>query len=48
MRAVGGTREGERESQADSLLNMEPDTGLYLRTVTLGPELKSRARCLTD
>ena len=30
----GREREGERDSQADSALSMEPDMGLYLMTPT--------------
>lgn len=37
-----GKGEGEKESQADSPLREEPDTGLNLMTLRLGLELKSR------
>ena len=36
----------EGEGQADSTLSMEPDLGLYLRTLRSRPE--SRVRRLTD
>ena len=38
---------GERESQADSPLCLEPDVGLNLTTLRSGPELKPRSECLT-
>ena len=40
--------EGKRESQADSALSMEPDSGLHLMTLRSGPEPKPKAGCLTD
>ena len=43
-----GGGEGERESQADSTLSTEPDAGLDPRTLRSRPELKARARRLTD
>ena len=39
---------GEREFQADSELSVEPDAGLDLMTLRLGPEQKSRVGHLTD
>ena len=43
MSAGGGAEgEGERESQADSPLSMEPDMGLDLTTLKSWPEPKSR------
>ena len=33
VEGMGVGAEGERESQADSLLSMEPNTGLYLITL---------------
>ena len=44
----GREREGERESQADSMLSAEPDAGLVPITVRSLHELKSGVRCLTD
>ena len=43
-------REGEREreSQADSLLSLEPQAGLDPRTLRSRPEPKSRVGYLTD
>jgi len=35
-----GKGQRERESQADSLLNEEPDAGLGLRTLGSQPELR--------
>ena len=40
--------EGERESQADFPLSMEPDMGLDLMTLRSQPELKPRIRCSTN
>ena len=40
--------ERERKSQADSLLSLEPDVGLHLRTLRSQPEPKPRGRHLTD
>ena len=40
--------EGERESQADSPLSMEPNIGLNLTTLRSRHELKLRVGCLTD
>ena len=40
--------EEERESQADSTLSVEPDMGLQHVTLRSWPQLKSRARCLTN
>ena len=34
--------EGERESQADSQVSMEPEAGLHLKTLRSWPELKPR------
>ena len=34
--------EGERESQADSALSVEPNMRLHLMTLSSWPELKSR------
>ena len=44
MEREGGGAEGERErnSEADSLLSMEPDTGLDFTILRSQPELKSR------
>ena len=39
-----GEGEGERESQADFPLRVEPDVGLDLMTLRSWPEPKSRAR----
>lgn len=47
MRAGGGA-ERERESQANSRLNVEPNTGLSPRTPTSSPESKSRVGRSTD
>ena len=44
----GAEREGERETQADFPLNVEPSAGLDLMTLRSWPEWKSRVRCLTD
>lgn len=38
----------EREFQADFLLSMEPDVGLYLTTLRSLLESKSRVSCLTN
>ena len=40
---VGGGTEGERESQAASLLSREPNKGLDPRTLGSRPELKADA-----
>jgi len=40
--------EGERESQTDALLSMEPNVGLDLMTLRSWPELKSKVRHLTN
>ena len=40
--------EKERETQADSALSTEPNSGLNLRTLRSQPELKPRVRCLTN
>lgn len=40
--------EGERQSQADSSLRVEPDTGLDPMTLTSRPEPKPRVGCSTD
>ena len=37
-----------RESQANSILRTEPDAGLNLTTLRLGPELKPRVSSLTN
>ena len=47
-RAQVGGEEGERESQADSLLSVEPDSGLDPTTTRSQPEPKPRVRRLTD
>ena len=44
----GAEGEGERESQADSPLNAEPDVGLSPGALRSWPELKSRISCLRD
>ena len=44
----GGEEREERESQADSLLNAEPDAGLELTTLRSRPELKPRVGHLMD
>ena len=44
----GAVGEGERESQADSLLSTELDVGLHLMTLRSQPELKPRVHRLTD
>ena len=41
-----GQRERERELEADSGLNAEPDTGLDPRTLRSQPEPKPRVKCL--
>jgi len=45
---IGGGAEGERESQADSPLSSEPDTGLDPITLRSEPEPKPRGRHPTD
>ena len=48
-RAGKGQREGERESQAGSVLSAQsPMWGLMSHTVRSWPEPKSRVRCLTN
>jgi len=44
----GGRAEGERESQADSTLNTEPDAGLDPGILRSLPEPKPRIRLLTN
>ena len=45
----GGEREGDKESQAGSMLSVQsPMQGLIPQTVRSLPEMKSRIRCLTD
>lgn len=46
MQRVGA--EGERESWADTLLNMEPTTGLHPITLESWPQPKSSVVCLTS
>ena len=49
MSGVRAEREGERESQAGSMLSaVEPYAGLDPMTVRSQPEPKSRAGCLTN
>lgn len=43
-----GRVEGEGESQAGSMLNVEPDLGLDFSTLRSQPELKSRLQWSTD
>ena len=43
-----GKREREKKSQADSVLSTEPEAGLDLTTLRLGPEPKPRVKCSTD
>lgn len=45
---MGGGVEGEGESQADSVLSMEPDVGLYLMILRSVPELRLRVWCSTN
>ena len=44
----GGGTEGKGERISDSLLSMEPNSGLDLMTLRSGPELKAGVRCLND
>ena len=47
--AEGSSRErGGGKSQADSVLSMEHEEGLDLKTLRAWPELKPRARCSTN
>ena len=47
MQAEGGAEgEGERESQADSVLSMEPNVGLNFMTLRPWPKLKPKSRML--
>jgi len=39
---------GEKESQADALLRVQPHVGLDLKTLRSGPEPESRVGRLTD
>ena len=43
-----GRGRGERQSQANTVLNMEPDAGLSLMTLKSLPELKPRVDCSTN
>lgn len=47
-RAVGAEGDGERESQADSTLSVEPIAGFDLTILRSWPEWKSRVRALAD
>ena len=40
--------EGERGSEADSVLSMEPNMGLDLKTLRSGLKMKSRDKGLTE
>ena len=44
----GAERERERESQARSMLSMEPSVGLDPMALGSCPELKSRVGCSTN
>ena len=39
--------EGQRERDKQTLLSLEPDTGLGPMALRSGPDLKPRVRCLT-
>ena len=43
-----GEREGGRESEAGSILSIEPGAGLNPMTLGPLPEPKTRVRCSTD
>ena len=48
MHEVGGRAEGGRETQADSPLSEETDSGLNLMTLRSWTELKPRVGRFTD
>ena len=48
MHTQGKRAEGEKKPEADSLLSAEPNTGLYLTTLTSLSDPKPRVRCLTN
>lgn len=43
-----GEREGEKDSQAGSMLSIQPDVGLDLTPLKSWPDQKSRVGCLTE